>query len=164
MMSSDEKAIRAGKYYPEVRHLRECSRMDDNELMKRTREGAIYGSGRRQIGLLLRLLDDAMQSRYCLGEIEAACGGEVMQEVKKALDERREAIAKGRAEYGLSCQGLLDSSKEAMIENAMLCAAIHRVIGIQLAHEDEYTQVCVNILRAALLGDYREPEVAYLDS
>jgi hypothetical protein len=163
-MSTEQNGIHAGRYYPEVRHLRECPRMDETELLKRTRDGAIYGSGRRQIQLLLRLFDDAMQSRHSLGEIEAACGGEVAQEVKQALDERREAIAKGRAEYGLSCQGLLDSSKEAMIENAMLRAAIHRVIGIQLAHEDEYTQVCVNILRAALLGDYREPEVAYLDS
>ena len=114
MMSTEQNGIHAGRYYPEVRHLRECARMDETELLKRTRDGAIYGSGRRQIQLLLRLFDD--------------------------------------------------SSKEAMIENAMLRAAIHRVIGIQLAHEDEYTQVCVNILRAALLGDYREPEVAYLDS
>jgi hypothetical protein len=57
-----------------------------------------------------------------------------------------------------------EAAKQAFMENEMLRAAIQKVIGIQLGHEGEWNQVCVNILRSALLGEFKEQQNEYLDS
>jgi hypothetical protein len=56
-----------------------------------------------------------------------------------------------------------DAAKQAFVENEMLRAAIRRVMAMQMSHEDEFSQVCINILRAALLGEYKEQNVEHLD-